>query len=362
MPAKNLHQTDAKHAAHLFAQWAQLICVLAENAKFHLDSKRSTVQCSVKLPGKETLNVSAESAEAVALKMMSALNSKVLGAHGETGWNTEYQKIIDAGNKPTEAVMHTESLQRANKPGRTKERQDTIGVSSKKALHAAVSDLADIRGESVASIARELVADGFESFEKRSRNESPTKLLINYESTLSTIDGDETVQWMVRLNRHLSIKLKLTAKEYGKSSSQLVAMCLADSLARQNQLAPSTATTEELVSARAAVAAIKGRRVRELSDAVGIGDGEEVSLMMEVLSGTLRAPLKLLDAISKVLCVPSVALKQVFAESFERSAVPAFKSEDGKPYVPLQPQEWKDAVRALALSDAKTSRLLKFND
>ncbi|WP_238466085.1 hypothetical protein [Paraburkholderia tagetis] len=292
--------------------------------------------------------------------MMSTLNSRVLEAHSETGWDTEYQKILDKGNEPTEAVMHSESRHRASETSRTKERQDTIGVSSKRALQVAVGELADIRGDSVAAVARELVADGFEEFEKRSRCESPTKLLLNYESRLSALDGDDTVQWMVRLSRRLSIRLKLTAKEYGKSSSQLVAMCMADSLSRQQRLAESAATETELVLARAAVAAVKGPKVRRL--AVEVGIGSYAPLVSGMLAGTIETPPKLLDAISASLDVSRIALKQVLAESFEESAVPAFKSEHVKPHVHLEPQKWEDAVRSLALSDDETTRLMKFKD
>ncbi|SAL80715.1 hypothetical protein AWB66_06302 [Caballeronia telluris] len=360
MRAKILPQSDAKRAANLFAQWAQLIYVLSANAKFRADARDSAVRCTVRLPNEEVLDVSASSAEAAALEMMSTLNSKVLDAHTETGWDAEYQKILDKGIEPTEAVMHSESQHRANETSRTKERQDTIGVSSKRALQVAVGELADLRGDSVAAIARELVADGFEEFERRSRDESPTKLLLSYELRLSALDGDDTVQWMVRLSRHLSIRLKLTAKEYGKSSSQLVAMCMVNSLSRQQRLARSAATETELVLARAAVAGVKGPKVRRL--AVDIGIGNYAMLVSGILAGTIEPPPKLLDAISKNLDVSRVALKQVLCESFEESEVPAFKSEEGKPQVLLEPQKWEDAVRSLALTDAETARLMKFKD
>ncbi|MEM5329562.1 hypothetical protein VSR34_23640 [Paraburkholderia sp. JHI2823] len=360
MRPKILPQTDATRAAHLFAQWAHLICVLSANAKFRADAQDSAVRCTVTLPNEEVLDVSAGSAEAAALEMMSTLNSRVLEAHSDTGWDTEYQKILDKGHEPTEAVMHSESQHRASETSRTKERQDTIGVSSKKALQLAVGELADLRGDSVAAIARELVADGFEEFQRRSRKESPTKLLTNYESRLTALDGDDTVQWMVRLSRHLSIRLKLTAKEYGKSSSQLVAMCMADSLSRQQRLVESAATEAELVLARAAVAGVKGPKVRRL--AVDVGIGNYAPLVSGMLAGTIETPPKLLEAISAKLEVSRIALQQVLTESFEESTVPAFKSEDVKPHVHLEPQKWEDAVRSLALSDDETTRLMKFKD
>lgn len=360
MRSKILPQTDAKRAAHLFAQWAHLICVLSAKARFQADAQHSAVRCTVNLPNEEVLDVSASSAEAAAFEMMSTLNSRVLEAHSDTGWDAEYQKILDKGHEPTEAVMHSESQHRASETSRTKERQDTIGVSSKKALQLAVGELADLRGDSVAAVARELVAEGFEEFERRGRDESPSKLLLSYESRLSALEGDDTVQWMVRLSRHLSIRLKLTAKEYGKSSSQLVAMCMADSLSRQQRLAQSAATEAELVLARAAVAGVKGPKVRQL--AVDVGIGSYAMLVSGMLAGTIETPPKLLDAISANLDVSRVALRQVLSESFEESAVPAFKSEEGKPHVHLEPQKWEDAVRSLALSDDETNRLLKFND
>lgn len=83
---------------------------------------------------------------------------------------------------------------------------------------------------------------------------------------------------------------------------------------------------------------------------------------MEYLLELSSPPQKLLDALSTNLDVSRVALKQVLVELFEESAVPAFKSEEGKPHVHLEPQKWEEAVRSLALPDDETTRLMKFKD
>jgi len=355
-----LPQTDAKRAAHMFAQWAQLLCTLSSNATFRKDGRHSSVRCTLKLPNAEILAISAGSAEQAALEMMGALNAKVLEACSGANWDIAYQKLLDQSPTPVEATMHSETQQRTNETSRTKERQDTIGVSSKRTLQTAIGDLADLRGESVAAIARELVAEGFEDFERRSHDESPRKLLASYESKLCAFHGDDTVQWMVRLNRHLSIRLKLAAREYGKSSSQLVAMCMTEALSRHQNLVKQAATEAELAIARAAVSKVKGPRARKLAQEVGIGN--YAMLVSGMLEGRIETPPRLLDALSAKLEVSSLALSQVLAESFEESAVPAFKAEEGKPRIHVEPEKWEDAVRSLRLPDDETQRLLQFKD
>lgn len=99
---------------------------------------------------------------------------------------------------------------------------------------------------------------------------------------------------------------------------------------------------------------------RELSTKVGIG--EPVSLLAGILVGRTLAPRKLLQAISDVLEVPGIALREAFSRSFESSPLPAHKGGDGKPAVAATPATWEEAVRGLKLDPNETARLLSFSD
>lgn len=84
-------------------------------------------------------------------------------------------------------------------------------------------------------------------------------------------------------------------------------------------------------------------------------------LVNGVLGGTIRPPIKLLEWFGERLRAPIAALREVFSQSFAARPVPAFKSEGGKPSVPLQAKSWEEAVRSLHLSDAETKSLLTWD-
>ncbi|WP_176060976.1 hypothetical protein [Paraburkholderia sp. BCC1876] len=363
MQSDILTQSDVQRAACILDEWARLVWAMSTTAKFSHDEQASLVKCVVALPNAGKLSVCAETAQVAAIQMMTALSDNVREAWVGERWVPEYQELLNRVRLPmqaAEAMMQGETQQFADASIRTKERQDTIGVSSKKALQTSVNALADLRGDSLAAIARELVSEGFEEFEKRSLCESPRKLLDSYESKLSALEGDETTQWMVRLNRHLSIRMKLTAKEYGKSASQLVAMCMTEALSKHEVAAAQAATAAELALARAAVVKVKGPAVRKLAQDVGIGN--QGGLMSGMLAGKIQTPRALLKSLSIKLEVSAAALSQVFADSFQSATIPAYKAEEGKPYVRLVPQTWEDAVKSLGLPDDETTKLLQFKD
>ncbi|KHK59966.1 hypothetical protein PI86_05940 [Burkholderia sp. A9] len=205
-----------------------------------------------------------------------------------------------------------------------------------------------------------MLSKGFEDFETRTFTESPRRLLASFESKLATYNEGENMQWMVRVDRRLATRIKLSAKEYGKSASQIVAMCMSDALVRQSAIAAGEVVPTELESAKAIVAKYKGPAARKLAEDIGLG--KRGPLLSGVLSGKTAAPRALLRALSLKLKVPMALLSQVFNETFLGSPVPAFKAEDGKPEVRLTQQSWEGAVKSLSLSDEDTSALLEFAD
>ncbi|MDR6472220.1 putative HicB family RNase H-like nuclease [Paraburkholderia graminis] len=243
---------------------------------------------------------------------------------------------------------------------RTKERQETIGVSTKSSLHSAIGVLAQARGESIAAVARDMVASGFEDFETRAFTESQSRLLASFESKLATYNEGENMQWMVRVDRRLATRIKLSAKEYGKSASQIVAMCMTDALVRQSAVAAGAVVPTDLESAKAIVGKYKGPAARKLAEDIGLG--KRGPLLIGVLSGKTEAPRTVLRALSLKLKVSMPLLKQVFNESFLATPIPAFKAQDEKPQVRLTKRSWEDAVKSLSLTEADTSALLEFAD
>ncbi|NIE66844.1 hypothetical protein [Burkholderia sp. Ax-1719] len=243
---------------------------------------------------------------------------------------------------------------------RTKERQVTIGVSTKASLHTAIGVLAQARGESLSAVARDMVARGFEDFETRSFTESQSRLLASFESKLATYCEGENMQWMVRVDRRLATRIKLSAKEFGKSASYMAAICITDALVKQTAIVPGAVVPTELESAKAIVEQFKGPAVRRLADDIGLG--KRGPLLSGVLSGKTDAPRAVLRALSLKLKVSIPLLKQVFNESFLNTPIPAFKAQGEKPEVRLEKQSWEDAVKSLKLTDEDTAALLEFAD
>ncbi len=356
-----LSQGDTQRAAQLVGDCAALFGVISKTVEFGVSSVTDAITCTVTLPDERRLSSSAACADAAARRLMVELAGTLFDECAGGRWLSKCEPTSNVNRtKEAEVTMQTEAEICTVAPSRTKERQDTIGVSSKKSLRTAIHNLAAIRGESLAPIARELAEEGFEQFEARSFSENPRKILDGFEAKLCNLEGHETEQWMVRLSRHLSIRIKLAAKEYGKSASQLVAMCMVEALATHQALAQRAATDAELVLARAAVGKVRGPAARRLAEDVGLG--KHVVLLNGVLSGKIEAPRRLLGALSSKFEVSVVALSQVFSESLQLAPLPAYKAEDCKPHVRLVPQAWEDAVRSLRLSDDEISALLGIKD
>ena len=115
-----------------------------------------------------------------------------------------------------------------------------------------------------------------------------------------------------------------------------------------------------LEAAQRKVAEIQGPAAKHV--AVEIGIGPYASLLSGVLVGRTLAPIRILAALGRRLDVPSVALSELFRQTFAMSEVPAFKSPDGQPRLLTQPRTWEQSVRAMNLSPEETERLLQLSD
>lgn len=109
----------------------------------------------------------------------------------------------------------------------TKAAQKTIGVTAK----ASIRELIDRRGEGERSVAaRELFAKGFKALDRRLDNENSKDVFDSFQAAYDALQDSPTEQWMLRLDPKLYGRAIVRAGEYGRSASQLAALCLAYAL------------------------------------------------------------------------------------------------------------------------------------
>lgn len=243
-----------------------------------------------------------------------------------------------------------ESTMTACAPERTlsKARQQTLGASLPSRLKQHLSELAAIEATSFADVCRRFVVFGFEDFVARSLYASPSLLFDVLANELHEWDDASSEQVMVRLDPSHAVRLRSTAKEYGKSVSELAVMCAAHGIAMQRLLEPLETR----------VSKCKGAAVRSLVLKLGL-QPVAVPLVSGILAGSVRAPRKLLPKLALALEAPESLLSTVFRGSFDRRLVPAFKAEVGKPVLTTAPTTWTSAVKALSLSPEDAKALLE---
>jgi hypothetical protein len=103
------------------------------------------------------------------------------------------------------------------------------------------------------------------------------------------------------------------------------------------------------------IAAVQGPAIRNLCKELGVG---HAPLINGILVGAIKAPSRLLARLGELLDAPLAALSEAFAQSFASKHLPAYKSESGKPSVPIEPMSWEEAVRAAKLPDSEAKTLL----
>jgi len=326
----------------LLAGWINSCASIAESAQFLCGSQHEFV-CKVELPSKQILEVRADRVEMAAALMFFEIQKAVSPALIKD--ESQSPKTTSNATIERHIVENFES-------STTKLRKETIGVSASDGLRLYIQNLASDFAKQEGQLARELLTKGFEEFEERMYTESPSEILNEYQSELDIFQGDKSHQWMVRLDRHLFIRVKMTAKNQGRSLSQIAAGCLAHAL---NEQPISTRQRSEVAKM---LEKFKGPKMRALSEAVGLGE-KFSSLLSGVIVGRTVAPPKLVKSLALHFKVPSSVLVDSFQHSFENTVVPAFKA-DCKPTINAQPISWEVAVKALNISEAEMTRLLKF--
>jgi predicted DNA-binding protein len=259
----------------------------------------------------------------------------------------------------------------------TKDTLQTVGVYVPVAMHEALKAVAEKQSKKFSVLVREMVESGYERFEDAIEERSARKVLDGYEHKVASYDG-QSEQWMARLDRKLSLELKLTAKEYGRSASQIVGGILAEELSHCPQIQtvasslPATAqavsTTAarviadptEVARAQAEIAGLVGPKANELANHLGLPGKRR--LVNEVLVGIVRAPGVLMRNVAEYFQVSPEAMNEAVSLNFRQLAAPSFKAPNGQPRVLTEPVSWEEAVKSLHLPHDEEAQLLALGD
>lgn len=259
----------------------------------------------------------------------------------------------------------------------TKGTLQTVGVYVPVAMHETLKAVAEEQGKKFSVLVREMVESGYERFEDAIEERSGRKVLDGYEQKVASYDG-QSEQWMARLDRKLSLELKLTAKEYGRSASQIVGGLLAEELSHCPQaqtVASSLSPTAQAVSTTAArviadpaevarvqaeIAGLVGPKANELANHLGLPGKRR--LVNEVLVGIVRAPGVLMRNVAEYFQVSPEAMNEAVSLNFRQLAAPSFKATQSQPRVLTEPVSWEEAVKALHLPHDEEAQLLALGD
>ena len=305
------------------------------------------IRCSFELPvlGKRTMTAltARDAIRAVLVEL-----AEVLTNTAPHDWPPDWHGIASS----VTSAMESRTPKRGGSSARfqSKLRQFTIGVTMPAKFKLSLQRIADKQKAKFAEVIRQLASLGFEDFDERSFSEGSEQLLSSFLSEINKWQPSEAEQVMMRLDPHLAVRLRSTAKRYHRSASEFGAMCLGHGFVLQTHL----------VEIEEKVAPFRGSRVRGLAPKVGLGS--HPALLSGVLAGSIVAPRRVLKRLGEILEAPEFALMAFFKRFFESRAIPAFKAENGKPKVLGAASSWEEAVKSLKLSPVETKELLMLDD
>lgn len=320
----------------------QLYFTVLKNTQ--IEATQTGFRCSVDLPvlGRRA---SERPTAAEAIRAILGEITDALTAPSTLEWPTEWRSLVAELSESDQlnSESHRDRFQ-------SKARQFTLGVTMPVEMKGALQQAADEQEVPFAEIARQVAALGFEDFDERSFAEGSEALINAFLVKLSNYRSIESEQVMLRLDPRLAVRLRSAAKEHRKSGSEFAAMCIAQGLTLRS----------EFFALESKIDGVRGAAIRPFIRQLGLDT--PAPLLSGVLAGSTQAPKKVLRRLSEVLETSESALKMFFKRSFERRALPAFKSAKAKPQVARAPVSWKAAVSALKLSDDEASRLLALDD
>ncbi|MGS0895102.1 hypothetical protein ACVBGC_21610 [Burkholderia stagnalis] len=333
-----LDQVGVAEGRALLARLPSAYVDVLRTARLEQEAEHS-VQCTFEVPGVGTRITSASNALEAIRSALVELASLLISSPTSNLLNDM---------RAIESTAEVEGTATSSVSGRfqSKVRQLTVGITMPTNLKCRLSTLAEEQGTSFADLSRRLTVAGFEDFDEMSFSVSSQLLFTKLASELRKWLPSDSEQVMLRLEPYHAIRLRTAAKEYRKSASELGAMCVAHGLTIQQQLA----------SLETKIASCRGAAIRPLATRIGLNG--HAALLSGILAGTVRAPRAVLTNLSEIFEASEATLTLFFRRSFESRAVPAFKTEKGKPELPDATKSWEDAVKAMKLPKDQTKALL----
>jgi hypothetical protein len=339
-----IHMTPTLDPVEL-AQGKALLPKLSDTLAHSLQAARleyqvgGQVACAFEVPGIGKCATSADSTyEAIQLALVELANLLTVPTLKHLALQMNETSLNkDAGGATS---ISSERFQ-------SKARQQTVGVTLPAELKDHLNSLAGLQDTSFAEVSRRFVVFGFEDFVDRSLYASSTTLFDLLTNELHKWQGSSSEQVMLRLDPNHAVRIRLAAKEYGKSASELSVLCIAHGLKMQ----------ELLVSIEQKVTSCKGAAIRSLLPKLGL-QSFATPLISSVLAGSVRAPKTLLRRLATVFEAPESLLSTLFRRSFDQRLVPAFKAEEGKPELTASVIPWTIAVKSLNLPPEQAKTLL----
>lgn len=348
-------------------EWADYLAWVSKAGDFQVVAGEH--QCIVPLPDGHLLKVQAPSPDQLAKKVMAELTSNFAAAPRVTDLDKSSCFVPAQDESPKEvpmprhyepAVPRASVIPRSVSASSTKDVLQSIGVYVPESMHVALKDVAARQGKKFSVLVREMVVDSYEKFESAIEVQSPRKLLDSYERKVASYSGKSS-QWMARVDRPFSLELKLTAKEYGRSASQIVGGLLAEALSHCPETLDAPAVSQnDILQAQAAMQAIAGPKVTELADFMGLSGKRR--LVNELLAGMVRAPSVLLGKMADFFSLSRDVVAQAVRCNFQQLPAPSFSARNGQPRVLTEPVSWSEAVRALNLPADEEAQLLALED
>jgi hypothetical protein len=219
-----MHLSQLYTSSHLTSKnlpgYLQLYTAVVSNAIVELDRERNVYVCEAIVPCVPKVSTSA-STETEALARMLMEVQSVLSSYDSTEWPEAWRSLAAAKEAlPVE-------------PAKT--RQSTVGVTSPTFLIETLRYAGRVGEANYSETARRLATAGFEEFDSRIMEESPKKVLAEFSEALNGWRIGSTQQWMLRLDPNVCTRLKLSAKEFGKSTSEFAQMCIANALLKPTE-------------------------------------------------------------------------------------------------------------------------------
>ena len=322
------------------------------------------LMCEMTLADGQPVKVTGIDQPHLLLNLMSALVNLIPQSRsGEQHVAPTVSRTVPAKPQALETIMQP-TVNAKHMDEQTRAAREVIGLTTKTSMHTLVKAVADKRGVSVATAARDLLQDGLTRFDQESRTVSPPQLLTDYERQANDFEGGESEHWVIRADRKIVNRTRLRAGEHERSLSSFTNFVIAQALSHCPVAAAlRSAACGPIITDEAVVEAVKkveqacGPKARVLATEIDLGGHRQLTNM--ILGGAVSAPARVLAKMATALSVPLEVLSVALERRFVTQTVPAYKATDAKPTVQVERKAWSVAVKELKLPSDEEERLLK---